>query len=90
MELDLSRFKQILLSDKSTGYRPDKKLLKNLSRVFPDIVFFGFGKYYQDYWFLLATSESFPENQLGVNGSIPIGTVYSWGHPRLKLVPKQP
>ncbi len=86
MEIDFSHFKQILLSDRPEAYRPDAKTLKLLSRVFSDIQFFGFGKYYQDYWYILASSEQFPLNQLGVNGAIPINTVLSWGKPTLKLV----
>ena len=86
MEVDLSRFKQILLSDKPSAYRPDSSLIKQLTRAFPDICLFGFGKYYQDYWYVLASSEQFPENQFGVNGAIPITIVLTWAKPRLTLV----
>lgn len=86
MEPDLSKFKQILLSDQTKGYRPNADIFKKLSRAFSDIQIFGFGKYYQDYWYVLASSKDFPDNQLGVNGSIPIHVVLGWSKNTLKLV----
>lgn len=82
MEIDLSRFKQILLSDRLKAYRPTPELIKQLSTVFKDINIFGFGKYYEDYWYILASSDQFPENQLGVNGAIPIHIVLGWARPK--------
>lgn len=87
MEPDFNRFKQITLNDGSKAYKPDKKLFKKLSKMFPDIVIFGFGKYYQDFWYILASSSEFPENHPGTMGAIPMTEIMRWKRPALSVVP---
>lgn len=88
MDIDWARYKQIILNDKPTGYRPDKQLLRRLRRLFPDISIWGFGKYYDNYWFILAHSSKFPENTFAVHpGSTPLTEVFKWVAPILVPLP---
>ncbi len=88
MELDLTRYKQITLNDRPVAYRPDRSLLKKLATLFPDVVVFGFGKYYMDYWYVLASSSEFTENHPGSMGAIPMTEVIKWKIPRLVPISK--
>lgn len=88
MEPDLSRYKQITLNDRPIAYRPDRALLKKLSTLFPDVVIFGFGKYYQDFWYILASSQEFSENHPGTMGAIPMTEIIKWKAPVLVPMPK--
>jgi hypothetical protein len=74
MEINWSTYKQIVLNDKSTGYRPDKRFFKRMRRLFPDISFFGFGVYHKEFWFILADSSIFPQNAPLVPGMHQLAT----------------
>lgn len=91
MEIDYSRMKQIIVTDRPFGYKPDKATLRKLGQAFPDIQILGFGAYQQGYWCLVATSSYFPIN-IGIqsHGCVPIQEVLKWkpsNSPILSLVP---
>lgn len=89
MDINWSRYKQILLNDRTVWYEPNEEVFKKLSSGFKDINIFGFGRYPQTLcWYVLATSEKFPENQMGVNVIVPISEVMMWSKPLLSMVTK--
>ncbi len=87
MDINWQRYKQIIINDRTQGYKPDKQLFRRLRRLFPKISIWGFGKYYDNYWFILADCPDFPENPLllpGVRqGSVPLTEVVTWAVPIL-------
>ncbi len=91
MDIDWSRYKQILLNDRSVFYKPNRELLEKLRSGFRDINVFGFGKYPQtNCWYILAESKRFPENQIGVNVMVSITDVMIWSKPLLSVVTQSP
>lgn len=82
--------KQIIVTDRPFGYKPDKVTLAKLSSIFPDICVFGFGKYQEGFWYVLAHSEHFPINIVMPIGAVPMQEVFKWKpikSPNLSLVP---
>jgi len=78
MDIDYTRAKQIILTDRKTPYKPDKRVLRRLSGMFPDVCVFGFVKYYEGFWSILAQSESFPINVSFPQGAVTFETVVKW------------
>ena len=76
MEVDYTRLKQIIITDRPWPYKPDRVTLNKLGATFPDIQIIGFGPYgppEQGYWCLMAFSKDFAVNTPFTQGAIPIG-----------------
>jgi hypothetical protein len=87
MEINWERYKQIILNDRAIWYKPDSETIKKLSKLFPDLNVFGFGRYQETQcWYILASSDKFPENHLGSRIVVPIQDVMIWAKPSLYLV----
>lgn len=78
MEINYLRLKQITLNDRAVAYKPRREVLKKLSDMFPDIVIFGFGRYYQDYYYILAYSLEFPEDYSNYIPTVPMSQILKY------------
>jgi hypothetical protein len=91
VEVDWTRYKQILLNDRTYYYRPNRQFFSDLRDLFKDINVFGFGRYVETgCWYIIATSSRFPENVMGSRIVVPMKEAITWSKPLLSVVQPPP
>ena len=63
MDINWYQTYRVILNNKPTGYKPNKKALKALTMYLPNCKIHGFGHYgFLNYWYLIVEDTSFPFN----------------------------
>jgi len=83
MDHNIDHYKQIILNNRTGGYKPNRELFESLRVMFPDLNILGFGKFSVFLWYVLASSKSFPENTYGVETTVYYHQILMW-------IPKKP